>query len=213
MILRSDPAWFTARVGFLTASRMSDVLDVLKNGKPGARRTKLLHSIVAARMTGIAGDNYVNDAMQWGIDHQDEAISEYEIETGNIVAPEAFVIHPTIENLGATPDGFIGDDGLLEVKCPTSTTHLQWIMDGVIPEQHKPQMAVQLLCTGRKWVDFMSYDPRMPPKQKKFLRRFENYTYHVTNVPGLFGYLDDIREEAVKFLAEVDALFEEVTTS
>lgn len=182
---------------------MPDVLDVLKNGKPGARRIKLLKDLVAERMTGVAGDNYVTPAMQWGLDHQEEAISAYEIETGVIVAPEAFVIHPTIKELGATPDGFIGNDGLLEVKCPTSTTHLQWILDKVIPEQHKPQMAVQLLCTERVWVSFMSFDPRMPPKQRKLLHLFE---------PGE-EYLEMIEAEAIKFLAEIEALFEQVTTA
>ena len=202
MILRSDPHWFTARIGMLTASKMSDVLDVLKNGKPGARRAKLLMNMLVERMSDVVQDNYVTPAMQWGIDHQAEAIAEYEVETGTIVAPEAFVIHPKIE-LGATPDGFVGNDGLLEVKCPTSTTHLQWIMDGDVPEQHMPQMAVQALCTGRAWVDFMSYDPRMPPKQRKFIRRWH---------PDI-SYLDNIKGAAERFLKELDELFEKVTTA
>lgn len=191
----------------LTASRMPDVMDILKNGKPGAKRVKLLKELVLQRYAGIVSDNYVTPAMLWGLDHQEEAINEYEIETGNIVGAEAFVIHPTIHELGATPDGFIGHDRLLEVKCPQSNTFLDWIIDirdgKSVPECHKPQMAVQLLCTGRRIVDFMAYDPRMPPKKRRFIAQFEPPR----------EYLEMIENEAKKFLLEVEQLFEEVTTA
>ena len=179
----------------LTASKMGDVLDITKTGKPGAGRVRVLKELVAERLTGLAASHYMTQAMQWGIDHQGDAISHYEIVTGEIVAPEALIFHPTIEYLAATPDGFIGLDGLLEVKCPTTTTHMQWLIDGVVPEQHHPQLAVQLMCTGRSWADFMSFDPRM--QRKEFIRRYSPTA----------EYIEMIEKEAIRFLAEVEALF------
>src|SRR5690606_18716633 len=96
----------------------------------------------------------------------------YQIETGEIVGPEAFVLHPDIDWAGATPDGFVGSDGLLEVKCPTTPKHLMWRMVGEIPEEHRLQMCFQVACTKRKWVDFVSFDPRVPPKARLFIKRY-----------------------------------------
>ncbi len=184
-------------------------MDTTKAGKPGAARTRYLKELVAERLTGIAVDHYVSPAMQWGLDRQAEAIQEYEIETGSLVGPEESYYHKEIDFLLATPDGFVGEDGLLEVKCPTSATHLQWILDGVIPEQHIPQMSMQLICTERDWVDFMSYDPRMPMNKRAFIRRFE-----FTNGQGPYGteYVKSILKYATDFLKEVDDLFERVTS-
>ena len=171
--LAGTPNWLAARRGMLTASVVKDALAVLKSGKPSESRTKLAHRLVAERVTGFAVDNYVTPAMQWGIDHQSEAIAEYEARTGNIVGPEAFFQHPTIDWFGATPDGLIGGDGLIEVKCPTTPTHVAWTLAGEVPEEHRLQMLAQLACTGRKWVDFVSFDPRIPTGARLFIRRFE----------------------------------------
>jgi hypothetical protein len=117
-----------------------------------------------------------------------------------LITDVGFIPHPTISDFGASPDGFV-DDGLIEIKCPTSTTHLQYMLNRVVPEQYKPQMLTQCACTGRKWVDFVSYDPRMPEPQQLFIIRYE------PTAEELAG----IEEEARIFLDEIDAMFDAIT--
>lgn len=186
--------WFEDRVGCLTASRMKDVLAVLKSGKPAAAYTALLDTIVAERLTGEAIGSFVNSAMQWGIDHEAEALAAYENETAEFVEQVGFIRHPKIEWLGASPDGLVGEDGLIEIKCPSSSTHIKYVLAGEVPEQYKPQMMLQMLCTGRKWCDFVSYDPRISEaKGKLFVVRFEPKPEE----------LAEIEAKAVAFLSEV----------
>jgi len=131
-----------------------------------------MFDLLAERATGFSVDHYVTPAMQWGIDNQAGAIAAYEVQKGVLVGAEAFVLHPDIEWAGATPDGFVGD-GIIEVKCPTSSKFLSWVTAGEVPEEHKQQMLFQLACTRRAWVDFIAYDPRMPEHLQLFIRRFE----------------------------------------
>lgn len=193
--------WFAARRGMLTASRMADALAVLKSGKPSESRTKLAFDLAAERMTGIAQAHYVSPDMQWGLENQDAARDEYEIRTGILCGPEVFVLHPEIEFFGATPDASVGDDGLLEIKCPRTATHIGWICAGVVPDQHRLQMLAQLACTRRKWVDFMSFDPRIKdPKARCFIRRFEPSAEQIAEVEA----------GAREFLAYVETIFQSV---
>jgi putative phage-type endonuclease len=201
VISPDSPAWTKARIGCLTASRMADVLAVSKrDGKPLKARQDYMMELVAERMTDIACSHYVTSAMEWGLAYEQEAKDVYQEVSGNLIAPTGFIMHPTIEFCGATPDASVDPDGLLEIKCPTTTTHIQWILDGEVPEQHRPQMLLQLAVTGREFCDFMSYDPRVPARKKAFLRRF---------VPEK-SEIERIEDEARKFLAEVDALFDRV---
>ena len=154
--------WYAARTGKLTASRAyAAVARSKRDGKKLKAYTDLLAEIIAERVTGIPVQHFVSEAMQWGIDHEDEAIECYETETGNVVKQVGFVFHPGIENLGASPDGFVGEDGLIEVKCPSTLNHLERLQTREIPEQYKVQMQVQLICTARRWCDFVDYDPRL----------------------------------------------------
>lgn len=194
--------WFAARRGCLTGSRMADAAAVLKTGKPAAAREQLLADLCAERLTGFAVSHYVTPAMQHGIDNQAAAIAAYEAESGNLVGAEAFVLHPAIEFFGATPDGFVDDEGLVEVKCPTSSTFVRWLADGVVPEQHHLQMLAQLACTRRQWVDFVAFDPRMPGACQLFIRRFKPPASEIERVEMI----------AREFLDELDALFERVAT-
>ena len=153
---------------------------VVTRARPGGRAAAVVAAIrkaafelLAERVSGYAVDHYVTPAMQWGIDNQPHAIAAYEAETGELVGPEVFVLHPEIDWAGATPDGTIGRDGLIEVKCPTTPTHLTWLLAGEVPEQHRLQMTFQLACARRQWVDFVSYDPRIKGKAQLFIRRFE----------------------------------------
>ena len=159
--------WFQERLGHVTASRVSDAIA----GKDTATRRNYLVQLVAERLTGQQQESYTNAAMQWGTETEPLARVAYQSEH-DWVEEVGFIKHPTIEWFGASPDGLTGD-GLIEIKCPNTTTHLDWRLDGVVPAKHKPQMLAQLACTGRKWVDFVSFDPRLPEKLQLFVVRFE----------------------------------------
>jgi hypothetical protein len=192
------------RCGKLTGSRMSSAMAYLKPKKDGdkktdkAERKNLKVEILAERLTGDIVTKYTTGAMQWGTDTEPAAKAAYELETGRLVTEVGFVDHPTIEFLGASPDGLIGSNGLIEIKCPTTSTHLETIISGEIPVQHYPQMILQAACTGREWVDFVSFDPRVDERFQLFVRRFYPTKEQIAEVEA----------EAVQFLAEVDAMFE-----
>lgn len=191
--------FFNARTGKLTASRMSVARDFLANGKESKARAGYKKTILAERMTDMVAQNYVNAAMQHGIANEDDAKAAYTRSTGNVVQPCGFYDHFDIDNFGATPDGLIGSDGLIETKCPETTTHISWMLAGVVPDQHKDQMLAQIACTGRSWVDFVSYDPRIKdPKRQLFIRRFTPTAEEIA----------EVEEAARQFLAEVDAMFD-----
>ena len=154
--LQQTAEWFRSRVGCLTASQARDVLERSKrDGKPLAGYQKLIDKLIAERVTGQSIGIGTTAAMQWGIDHEDEAREMYEASTGNFVDLVGFIPHPEIEWFGASPDGFVGTDGLLEVKCPDTTTHLRRIKEGVVPEEYRAQMLVQLLCKSSAKVIFI----------------------------------------------------------
>lgn len=169
---QGSDAWLKSRIGNLTASRMADAMDVLKTGKESEKRRRLKLEIVAERLTGRATEVYVNDAMKHGIKYEPEARAAYEDATGHLVATCGLAMHDTIPYLGASPDGLVGDDGLLEIKCPSLTTYLQYKIDGVVPDQYKPQMMLQMICTGRAWCDFVAYHPFLPYGINLFVVRY-----------------------------------------
>ena len=225
--------WFEARCGRVTASHMADVLAVLKceigadcaalkhdkckkkvcpcpchNGSKStvgesAARLNYKLQLMAEVCTGQAQDTYVSPAMQWGIEQEVFARAAYEIANDVTVEQVGFFIHPKIDRAGASPDGVVGKDGLLEIKCPNTVTHLQYILEGVVPEEYQPQMLWQMACSGRKWCDFASFDSRMPKHLQLFVKRFMR---------------DDARiaeyEQAVEqFLCEMDSLMLRLPTA
>lgn len=203
--LAGTPNWLAARRGMLTASRMNDAAAFLKAKKdeapkPAEARVKLMQDLAAEILTGVKVDNFVSPAMQWGIDQQAHAISAFEAATGELVGPEVFVLHPTIPGLGATPDGLVGSDAVLEVKCPTPSTFVRWVLEGTIPDQHKLQMATQCACTGRSRAHFVAFDPRMPAGRQLFRRVYEPTADEIANVEKI----------AREFLAELEALIARV---
>lgn len=195
--------WIKERVGCLTASRMADALSFLKGGKESEARRKLKIALVAERLTGFATETFVTDAMRWGIEQEPSAAERYEEVTGTLVQKCGFALHESIPYFGASPDRLIGDDGLLEIKCPTTAVFVDWRAAGVTPEQHKPQMLTQLAICRRRYVDFFAFDPRIQYREHQhFLRRFEPRPEEIAAV-----------EEAAKvFIAEVEQLFEQVTS-
>lgn len=194
--------WFESRTGCLTASRMADVLAVSKrDGKPLKARQDYLRDLLAERLTGHAMPHVVTPAMRDGIEREPLARAAYEIATGSILRLTGFVPHPTIEFFGASPDALVGAEGLVEFKCPTVPTHMDWLIAGVVPDEYKPQMLSQLACTRRKWCDFVSWNPEFRESRQLFVRRFEPTAKEIAAV----------EESARAFLKELDAMFRAFT--
>lgn len=191
------------RIGCLTASQMRRAMAMLKNGKPSEDRVSYMRELVAERLTDAAMQHYVTPAMQHGIDNEGPAKEAYEWATGNIIEPMETIAHPTIAHFLATPDGRISPTVGVEVKCPTSAKFVMWKLAGEVPDEHKPQMIAQCLCAGFDSVEFIAYDPRMPEGQRLFVRRFTPTADERAQV----------KDAAVKFLSEVDAMFEAFTTA
>ncbi len=196
--LQSSAKWLADRCGYLTASRFADALAISKrDGKPLKARLDLVDTLIAERVTGDTIGIGQTPAMAWGAENEEFARDAYEAETGHMVTLSGFVPHPEIAWLGASPDGLVGTDGLIEIKCPNTTTHLRRVRAGVVPEEYKPQMLLQLLCTGRAWCDFVDYDPRLDD-------RFEHLRLFVVRYKPTQAERDEALEAAKAFLDEVE---------
>lgn len=188
---RSDE-WFQARLGKVTASKINDILAKTKSGYSTSRSNYLIQ-LVSERLTGQKTDTYINTAMQHGIDTEDEARSAYIFAHANVIE-EGFVDHPSIPMTGASPDGLVGDDGLIEIKCPLPTTHTQTLMSEEAPKKYINQMMWQMACTGRKWCDFVSYCPSFPENLKLFVKRVERDDKLIA----------ELEKSVIEFLKEVE---------
>ena len=167
---QGSAAWLFERVGFCTASRFGDVMAKLKNGGYKAERNNYLWELVIERLTGQPSDHFTSSAMQWGIDTEPVARMAYEAQTGAMVEATGFLKH-TMPFVGGSPDGTIGDDGGIEIKCPyNSAVHLNTVLNGM-PAEHMGQVQGLLWITGRAWWDFVSYDPRLPAHLKLYIKR------------------------------------------
>lgn len=193
MILQSDlDAWTAARIGKATASRAADIIAKTKTG-PGASRANYLAELVAERLTGVAASGYVNAAMQHGLDTEPEARAAYEFMTDVTTLPAALVDHPSIKMTAATPDGFVGSDGLIEIKCPNTATHIETLLLGAMPAKYVAQMQWQMACTGRHWCDFVSFDPRMPEEMRLFVKRIHREEAVIESLAGeITGFLFEV---------------------
>ena len=185
----------------LTASNMWRAMSFLKKGGSTEARGQYLMEVVAERMTDIIVPHFVTEDMQWGIYHQREAIAEWEIATGEIAGPEGFFQFPGLD-FGGTPDGLIGNDGVLEVKCPRTSTHLSYCSHREIPMNYKWQMCAQLLCSARSHAVFVSYDPRIWDQNARLL---------IIHFRPDSKMMDEALSGAKRFLQEVDELFQRVT--
>lgn len=194
--------WFKARLGKLTASTIADATAKTKSGY-GASRSTLMGDLCCQRMTGMVIDRFVNAAMQHGTDTEPVARPSYEFERGVTVVEVGFIEHPTIPNAGASPDGLVGDHGLVEIKCPANTSnHIQTLLTQEVPERYIKQMQFQLAVTGRTWCDFYSFDPRMPPELQGFVKRIERDDVMIA----------ELEKEARLFLAELDDMVSKLRT-
>lgn len=187
--------WFTSRVGKLGASRVADAIAKTKTGW-GASRANLLAELVAERLTGAPTESFTSAAMQWGTTTEEEARDAYSFRTGADVVEVGFIDHPNIPMTGASPDGLVGDAGLVEIKAPNTATHIDTLLSGSVPGKYITQMMWQMECTGRDWCDFVSYDPRLPESMRLFVRRIDRDD----------ARLAELRALVIAFLAEVDGM-------
>lgn len=188
--------WKAARAGVVTASRMEDVLAKIKTGEAADRRDYKTQ-LVAEILTGMPQDNgYVSAEMQWGIEHEPFAKGAYEAGRRIFVDRVGLVMHPEIARAGASPDGLVEGNGLIEIKCPKTATHLQYLLAGTVPTKYQPQMLWQMACTEREWCDFVSYDPRLPEHLQLFVVRFHRDDKRIadmtTEVKQLIGEVEQI---------------------
>jgi len=189
--------WFQARLGKVTASRVADVLSKIKSGESASRRNYKIQ-LVSERLTGEKQESYINQAMQDGIDREVFARDRYVQQFGE-VEEVGFVNHPTLE-AGASPDGMVGDDGLLEIKCPMGTTHTETLITQEVPSKYIPQIQFQLRCSGRKWCDFVSYHPMFPKHLQLFVKRVEADEV----------YQAELDKEIELFLVEVQTIIDKL---
>lgn len=187
---RSDE-WYKARLGRATASRFGDVLARTRSGY-SAQRKNYKAELVVEILTGSHADFYSSAAMQWGTDTEPVARLNYMLATGNQVEETGFWVDDEI-GAGASPDGFVGEDGLVEIKCPNTATHLETLERKEVPYQYKAQVQGQMWVTGRKWCDFVSYDPRLP----------ENAQMIIIHVERDEDYIKNLAEEVEQFMMEV----------
>ncbi len=185
--------WFAARLGKVTASKIAGMMATTKSG-PAASRTNYAAQLVAERLTGTPAESFTSAAMQWGTDTEAEARAAYCYFRDAEVVEVGFADHPTVPMSGASPDGLVGDDGLLELKCPQTATHIATLLGKSVPSKYVKQMQWQMACTGRAWCDFASYDPRLPETMRLFVVRLHRDD----------AMIAEIEAEVAKFLAEID---------
>jgi putative phage-type endonuclease len=195
-MIQGTDEWFAAKLGKVSGSRINDAVSFLVKGGESEKQKTYKMELIAERLTGKRVEFYQNAAMKWGTDNEENARYEYEIITGNFVDQVGFIEHPFLEWAGASPDGLV-EDGLVEFKCPNTTTHIKYMLDGVVPDAYKNQMLWQMICCERKtWCDFVSYDPRMPEGLEIFKIRYE---------PTMEA-MDELEESVNKFLTNVSEL-------
>jgi putative phage-type endonuclease len=194
-IIQGSPEWFAIRLGKVTASRVCDVIAKTKTGW-GAGRANYMAELVAERLTGVPASSYTNAAMQWGTDQEPNARAAYCEQTFDEVTQVGFVHHPHIAMAGASPDGLVGSDGLIEIKCPTTATHLDTLLGQAVPDKYVVQIQWQLACCERAWCDFVSFDPRLPPEMQLFVKRVERDDKRIGELEEMIStFLDELAQK------------------
>jgi putative phage-type endonuclease len=187
--------WFAARLGKVTASKVSDVMS------KGVGRETYMTYLIAEVLTTERASSFTNTAMEWGTATEPYARQAYEALNNLWVEEIGFAQHPTIERAGASPDGLVGDDGLIEIKCPNTATHLDTLIDKTVPKKYINQMQFQMACTGRKWCDFVSFDNRLPEDLQIFVLRVKRDDKHIA----------EMETAITKFLAEMQEKIDKLT--
>ena len=193
-IKQGTDEWKMLRLGKVTASRVADILAKTKTG-PSASRQNYLIELAIQRVTNTIPESYSNSAMEWGTLNEPQARVAYEVASSNFVDQVAFVDHPTIKWFGASPDGIVGD-GLVEIKCPNSATHWEYFKAKEAPKKYFIQMQAQMSCTGAKWCDFVSFDPRMPERSQLLIVRVQRDNEFIAEMEAeIKQFLDEVEVE------------------
>ena len=194
---RSD-AWFTARLGKVTASRVADVIAKTKSGY-SASRDNYMAQLICERLTGQQGESFTNAAMTWGTETEPLARSAFEAYADVMVEEVGFVPHPRIRDSGASPDGLVGLFGMLEIKCPNTATHIDTLLTQTVPGKYITQMQWQMRCCERQWCEFVSFDPRLPQDLQLFVKRVEfNQTYVAMLEEEVINFLEELEIKVAK---------------
>ena len=201
--IQGSVEWLNARAGKVTGSRIKDVLAQIKSGEAASRRDYRVE-LVCEILTGEpTPQGFISRDMEWGTANEPFARGAVEVARGYMVDQVGFVLHPTMDRAGVSPDGLVnwmaGDEapeGIVEIKCPKTATHLGYILAGVVPSDYQPQMLWEMACTGAKWCDFVSYDPRLPEHLQLFVARFNRDEARIAAMES----------EVARFNAEVDAM-------
>jgi putative phage-type endonuclease len=197
LAVQGTDEWKIEKLGHVSAGSVSDILAKGKSGESKMRESYKWR-IVTERLTGQIQESFSNDAMLWGVETEEQARTTYELTYGVTVDQTGFVKHPTMQWVGASPDGMVGTDGLIEIKCPHTKTHLQTLESAKAPAIYIPQMQMQMWTMNRSWCDFVSYDPRLP----------HNLQFFCIRVNRDQEYIDNMEQEVIRFLAEVESTIE-----
>lgn len=197
-LIQRSYEWFEERSGKVTASNIHNIYDRTLQGKKTHKYNKYKWKIISDRLSPKREQrHFTNEAILWGIEHEEEARAEYEFRYNVAVQPCGFFNHPTINNAGASPDGLVGEDGLIEIKCPNSDTHLAFVLEDVINTDYLRQVHFQLACTNRQWCDFISYDPR-------FTDEFAHINMKVKRIHRDKNIIEEMNKRVIEFLDEVE---------
>ena len=197
-IEQRSSAWFEARLGRVTASRVADVIAKTKSGY-SASRDNYMAQLICERLTGQQGESFTNAAMTWGTETEPLARSAFEAYADVMVEEVGFVPHPTIEMSGASPDGLVGAEGMLEIKCPNTATHIDTLLTQTVPSKYITQMQWQMACCERQWCEFVSFDPRLPQDLQLFVKRVEfNQTYVAMLEEEVTSFLEELEIKVAK---------------
>ena len=192
--LQRTDEWFAASCGKVTASRVADALAKTKTGW-GASRANYAAQLICERLTGVQSEGFQNDAMRFGTENEPFARAAYEFHTDETVELVGFIDHPRIAMSGASPDGLVSTDGLIEIKVPNTATHIDTLLSQTIPQKYELQMAWQMACTGRQWCDYVSFDPRLPEEMRLFVKRFQRDDAQIKSLEAdievFLGEIDD----------------------
>jgi putative phage-type endonuclease len=197
-IEQRSSAWFEARIGKVTASRVADVIAKTKSGY-SASRDNYMAQLICERLTGQQGESFTNAAMTWGTETEPLARSAFEAYADVMVEEVGFVPHPRIRDSGASPDGLVGLFGMLEIKCPNTATHIDTLLTQTVPGKYITQMQWQMACCERQWCEFVSFDPRLPQDLQLFVKRVEfNQTYVAMLEEEVINFLEELEIKVAK---------------
>ncbi|WP_139412229.1 lambda exonuclease family protein [Bartonella mastomydis] len=197
--------WFQARLGKVTASNVYNVISKTAKGTPTSKYEDYKIKLITERLTGQTSPYYETEDMRWGIENEEDALREYAFIYDTDVTQCGFIQHPTIKMAGASPDGLIDEDGLIEIKCPRSTNHMRFIIDNEIKPEYLAQMQFQMACTGRKWCDFISYDPRFTGDSSLFRMKIKRIHRDEKKI-------EEINQAVESFLAEIEREIQRIST-